>query len=1338
MSSTHDSSASPAFEFDPDSVRELLGYLNFSSGAPSTAVQCRLNELFAVLPTDRPVSALRQLLTEQLQSLHDSSSVFSDCTQAEAVIDLACVDVLKAYREWHGDLLFHVPAIDFEQPFFLMRVFEAVLAEGSPWSERKRIVSGAVARLNDFLGFRPLAVLENGRQAEPYPHERSRPIPLFIKDVGVANGRHHDLIERTLEFLRNTPEEILADSHFDVERLDELAMDVRAHDHTHPANKRTNYMFGEWDPHLIDGDGFYRRFVVRRIILDALCDWVEQTHDISHDEALNDAVSVLCGTLLMASSVSGSGPGTHDSTVSLSTLLPIVARQRDTFYARLLQEATGARAERLMAETQRTQQPFGHVRRHLNMTLATYGARQVQYRHLARLYGRLGYGTAARAQAAVIPSVSARFETEIQWRITAVRHCLDHGKATLAEPLIAEIEDELHRGIECGGVVDPWNILAFQGQFPLFSAREDAIPDQRVDALITIMVEVFGVQSHALAEAAALGDASLRSKLAARFERMADDWDRYATTVVQDLPDVRGRESYESAQHVADALAEWSAAGEAAGDISFWRRHVDRFQSANAYARVVDALLQRGDTVAAMGLMMQWLSRADEVGLESGTESMHVLLPRWLQLVLRQQSEPAGGETWKSVRRLFDFVEANAGEYWDVPHLEEFPAAGGQSPERALEDGFDDDEFDDDGGDAFAEETELYGAAYDGVSFRDTASDGNIGDTLDSGSVGGDTPFEQISRRIEPRLKFLDTLTRLWQSTAALFASAARTDLTKDAADRPDVILSWCKRTSELRVELNRLLHSLTNATIATPGGDVDSNIEHDMQVQTRFYLQHITMKTQVGCLEAERFLVCCLPAYADGVERSEDEQATVELHRAIFRRDVPETRRLLPSYLERLSGKPLLYVPFEQGGKPVPVFEARSLQAVLRFLVSELPKLGVLRETWHVVRTAHDLERGTHPGGPAVTEFDRLFRRALERTLESVISASTQWRSGSFCDEDLIEILGRIVDSYQTLWLNHAETMRLSSVEPMLDDDFWKEIVEFIGRYGTDLFHASHLTLGHVRSILHMGVEPYLNHLIADRDPLQEFQLLDDLGDGTISMEDAVEFLEAIYQAIVDKFERFLEYNTTTTQSDYGEMFHCLLDFLRLEVEYDREVWNLTPVAIAHAVLARSGRHATARIWEGQLRNETSEMADEFVSRLDALEQRYGMRLPSLADHVHERLVKPLALDRLLALVPSASAESKQGGASGDEPSGESFAALQKEIDGYLVETAGAGIDVPPWLRQLEKAVDRVDVPAFPPGEFADVSIDLAPIEVALSDMQRQLKSWDTPLSKRKKLGEE
>lgn len=41
----------------------------------------------------------------------------------------------------------------------------------------------------------------------------------------------------------------------------------------------------------------------------------------------------------MASAISGSGPQTYDSSVSLTSLLPIVARQRDHFYQRLLDTA---------------------------------------------------------------------------------------------------------------------------------------------------------------------------------------------------------------------------------------------------------------------------------------------------------------------------------------------------------------------------------------------------------------------------------------------------------------------------------------------------------------------------------------------------------------------------------------------------------------------------------------------------------------------------------------------------------------------------------------------------------------------------------------------------------------------------------------------------------------------------------------------------------------------------------------------------------------------------------------------------------------------------------------
>ena len=139
----------------------------------------------------------------------------------------------------------------------------------------------------------------------------------------------------------------------------------------------------------------YTRFVVRQIILDALLNWMNETRrtnkSLAEEEILFDASAVLCGTMLMASSISGSGPGVHDSSITLTSLLPRVAHQRDAFYARLLEEAKGARAKRLLKEARQTQQPFGHVRQRLNIELAKYGAKQMQTRHLAQMFARMGY-----------------------------------------------------------------------------------------------------------------------------------------------------------------------------------------------------------------------------------------------------------------------------------------------------------------------------------------------------------------------------------------------------------------------------------------------------------------------------------------------------------------------------------------------------------------------------------------------------------------------------------------------------------------------------------------------------------------------------------------------------------------------------------------------------------------------------------------------------------------------------------------------------------------------------------------------------------------------------------
>ena len=61
--------------------------------------------------------------------------------------------------------------------------------------------------------------------------------------------------------------------------------------------------------------------------------------------------------------------------------------------------------------------------------------------------------------------------------------------------------------------------------------------------------------------------------------------------------------------------------------------------------------------------------------------------------------------------------------------------------------------------------------------------------------------------------------------------------------------------------------------------------------------------------------------------------------------------------------------------------------------------------------------------------------------------------------------------------------------------------------------------------------------------------------------------------EAVVENYGEYVDYNSTTTQSDRGDMLYTLLDFLRLRASYDRVAWNLRPVVLAHEVLVRCGR---------------------------------------------------------------------------------------------------------------------------------------------------------------------
>ena len=156
---------------------------------------------------------------------------------------------------------------------------------------------------------------------------------------------------------------------------------------------------------------------------------------------------------------------------------------------------------------------------------------------------------------------------------------------------------------------------------------------------------------------------------------------------------------------MADGLARWHERGEASADLAFWREHLEPFRSPKAFALVVETLLRKADYRAALGLLVNWLSQAEQVPLEDGVYSFHTLALRWMLAVTsarRREAERQRPEAWpRADRRFFDLsggqrrgLLAGAG-------------AGTGGTGASEED----------------EEDDLFGAAYEDVTYQDTTDD---------------------------------------------------------------------------------------------------------------------------------------------------------------------------------------------------------------------------------------------------------------------------------------------------------------------------------------------------------------------------------------------------------------------------------------------------------------------------------------------------------------------------------------------------------------------------------------------------------------------------------------
>jgi hypothetical protein len=1293
---TSDTTAGPLAGFP---AQGLLGYLNFSEGRPDPRFQKQLNEAYAlVAAAAEPWQALRSALAGELERLHQAgSAAFQDVTQADAVLRLGLGDVLSAYRAHHADLLYHHSDADLFQPFFLARACEAVLAQRGPWDETDRIVRSTLKQLNDFAGYRPVAVLEGRRRGELYDHERVRPVPLFLRGAGVGCGKYQGMLARALAVLETTPPAILGEADFDLTLLDEFAFDPRGYDFGHPADKRPNFCFGEWDPHHLDNQGRFRRYVARQVTLDALLARAQSARDIDPEEALYEAGCVLAGTVLMAAGVTGRAPQAHDSSVTLSTLVPRIARYREAFYAQLLSSVPGTHGERLRAEAKAMRQPFAAARRHLNQALAHHRALGLQQRHLALLLADMGCPPASRRQAARIAMGSVRMLTEMHILLAMGPLHIERGELDEAARQAAQVEDLLQRGIACGAVVDPWNILGLQGQFPRSGAIEDSVRDGRIEDLVRVVDRLLNLYGRLLAEGAARGNQAGRQRLTREMRRLAEWWDRFASTTVSDIPHVQGAEAFESAQHVAQALERWHERGMGSVELKFWRDQLEGFRTPKAFAYVVDALLHKQDYRAAMGLLMTWLSQAGEVPLVEREHSFHQLTLRWMLGVTGEPTPQSPAATLDLVARFFDALEANAEENWQVPRLDVLGIGEEAASTHVAEPADDDD-------DQFA-------AAYEGMTYKDSTDDDVEAEVLDI-MPQKDFDLKHEAERIESRLRFLASVAGLWNLGTRAVRAAPEDRRTAGL----EAATAWLAQARRNYQGLLALLDRIHGHEIPRPTTSYESIVEYDMRNMLKEHLLGVALAT---CLD-HALAIGALQGVVDSAESGTGlfgapwERVGLRIERALLRGDADESRSLVPEFMASFRHEPLLYTPLSHGGHPHQVLRASLAQRILRGLAQSLPRQGLLCDTYRLIRLARAMEAGQVLPGPRITEFDRIFQTGLQAITGAIADAAGREGIGP---ERVVEALETAVEPFLATWIDHSQTVRVATLELLQTDADWQRLRDFIRRYGRDLFTPRFLTVQNLRGIRHRGIGVWLDQLQNDPEMAQGVRLAEELG-RDISKADAEGLLFVTIQTLLDNYDHVRDYHATAAQSDYGDNLYQLLDFLRLKASYDRSAWRLRPLTLVHEVLARYDG-AAASLWRDQVKELTDEAAQWHLQEMARLEREHGIRLATVADRLGERFIKPMTIDRLCALVAPALKQAREQ-FDRDEP-----CPLEEELRPLADTPSGVGLDVPPWLGRLEGELHRVRDAESALGTLIEAQAPVPMLAIPFEQLADQLRTW-------------
>ncbi|MGV3485636.1 MAG: hypothetical protein ACO1RT_14565 [Planctomycetaceae bacterium] len=690
--------------------------------------------------------------------------------------------------------------------------------------------------------------------------------------------------------------------------------------------------------------------------------------------------------------------------------------------------------------------------------------------------------------------------------------------------------------------------------------------------------------------------------------------------------------------------------------------------------------------------------------------------------------EPPLENAWPLARKFFDCLEANAEHYWSAPTFS--LAAKTKKPKRNWDvelAGADANELDVDEESAGG----LFDAAYEGVTYHDTTDDGHDAPIFGDGAGIDETEddLDAESKRLVDHLSFLESLARMWAIAADIGYATGDERPTQDQAlhqlrlDRLSALHAWVHRAAINREGLLELLDDIRSYRVSPQGSDNDSMRSYDRRRLTRDSLLERVIGTTVEVSDARRIITGVLiaeqarlaslsqtgqpedsptssknPSAATPVDArtpeddplslmSADDASAVQMFAALVLGDPVAARQQFSAMLESIRKTSLLYIPLSRGGDPVKIFVARLRQRMLHHLLHRMPRSGLFVEACRLVEAARLMEQHNPIGGGAVTEFDGLFRIGFRSLVSSLVASVRSWSGLSQGERTkyLVGMLESLTETMLASWLSHSQTLRLSSLETVADENQWEQLVAFIRRYGDPIFTQSFLKLSNVRAILHQGVGKWIDRVLESHDEVKDTPLFEDIQSGELDRLEAERWLALVFESILDHHAEFLDYNSTTTQSDRGDLIYMFHDFLRLRVRYDRVAWNLKPVMWAHEILVRSRFEQAAVTWRRSLAERIGAKADVYVAKLRTLQREYAMRMPTIADRILERFVQPMTIDRMRALVEPATLDAE---ANRESPS---FELLQREAELLTRHPTGVGIDMPAWLAALEEEVEMV-----------------------------------------------